>query len=243
MEEERETDDDDKTVKDEGHEEDSEVAKANEGLYGDEAAQHGLPSQLLRRSGDSLRVVFPSEPIMCNCKSHLEKSFVERVFHIPAKSLFHLMFGDSTPIWKKVYRARRIGDLEISPWKSANKTLVREYKYTIEFADTGSRVLSVNLTNLQESKTKVTSQNIRPLSNATNSCMRLYYLANDRCYVVLVQYRPWDLPRNESIALLHKYCITYESKTKCKLLVSVSVDLIKVPRIVRGNAPFFQPNV
>src|SRR5205809_4397989 len=61
--------------------------------------------------------------------------------------------------------------------------------------------------------------------------------ANYSCYVVLVKYRRWDLPQNELISLLHKYCITYESKTKCKLLVSEGVDLIKVPRIVRGKSP------
>ena len=143
MEEERESDDDDKTVKNEGHEEDSEVARAlraNEGLYGYEAAQNGLPSQLLRRSGDSVHVVFPSEPVMCNCKDHLGKRFDEIVFHVPAKSLFHLMFGDDTPIWKKVYRARKVGELEIGPWKTTNKTLVREYKYTVDFIDGVSRM-------------------------------------------------------------------------------------------------------
>lgn len=51
-----------------------------------------------------------------------------------------------------------------------------------------------------------------------------------------MKFRPWDLPRNESIALLHQYCITYVSKTKCKLLVSTGVDLIHVPRVVRGSS-------
>ena len=77
---------------------------------------------------------------MCNCKDHLEKRYDEFVFHVSAKSLFHLMFGDNTPIWKKVYRARRVGDLEIGPWKTANKTLVREYKYTIDFTEAVSRM-------------------------------------------------------------------------------------------------------
>jgi hypothetical protein len=62
-----------------------------------------------------------------------------------------------------------------------------------------------------------------------------------RCYVVQVKFRPWDLPRNESIALIQKYCITYESKMRCKLLVSVGVDLIQVPRIVRGMRISSQP--
>ena len=140
MEEERESDDDEKAGKSEDHEVDFEVDKASEALYGDEAAQHPLPSQLLRRSGDSLKVVFPSEAVHCDCKDHLEKRFAEFVFQIPAKSLFHLMFGDNTPIWKKVYRGRKVGDLEIGPWKSANKTLVRQYMYTVEFTDSASRI-------------------------------------------------------------------------------------------------------
>jgi hypothetical protein len=112
--------------------------RASEGLLGDEVAQ-GLPAQLLRRSGDAVRVVFPSEPVICNCKDHLERQLAEYIFHIPAKSLFHLMFGDRTPIWKKVYRARRVGDLEIGPWKLAKNEQIREYKYTQKFTDQVTR--------------------------------------------------------------------------------------------------------
>jgi hypothetical protein len=143
MEEESDSDDEEMETKDMTREDDFISAKSprlTEGIFADEAALHGLPPQLLRRSGDSVRVVFPSEPITCDCKDHLEKRFAEFVFHIPAKSLFHLMFGDNTPIWKKVYRSRKVGDLEIGSWKSANKQLVREYKYTVEFMDALSRI-------------------------------------------------------------------------------------------------------
>jgi hypothetical protein len=53
------------------------------------------------------------------------------------------MFGDHTPVWKKVYRGRRVGDLEIGPWKSAEKQLLREYKYTIQFNDAITRMLPI----------------------------------------------------------------------------------------------------
>jgi hypothetical protein len=109
------------------------------GLDADEAARNGLPSQLPRKTDDSVRVVFPSEPVMCNCKDHLERRFSEYIFHIPAKSLFHLMFGDNTPIWKKVYRSRKVADLEIGPWKRAENQLIREYKYVVDFTDSVSR--------------------------------------------------------------------------------------------------------
>lgn len=139
MEEERDSDEDDLTNFVNGNlDEDFEVArapKATDGVYGDEAERNSLPSQLLRKSGDTVRVVFPSEPISCDCPDHLEKQFAEFVFHVPAKSLFHLMFGDNTPIWKKVYRGRKVGDLEIGPWKSVDKQLIREYKFTMEFKD------------------------------------------------------------------------------------------------------------
>jgi len=145
MEEERESDEEESPSQ-AHHEEDFEIARsprANEGMFGEEAALHGLPPQLLRRSGDSVRVVFPSEPVTCNCKDHLEKRFAEFVFHIPAKSLFHLMFGDNSPIWKKVYRGRRVSDLEIGPWKSVNKQLIREYKYVINITDVLSRTITL----------------------------------------------------------------------------------------------------
>jgi hypothetical protein len=50
------------------------------------------------------------------------------------------MFGDNSPIWKKVYRGRRVSDLEIGPWKSVNKQLIREYKYIINVTDVLSRM-------------------------------------------------------------------------------------------------------
>jgi hypothetical protein len=136
---------DEKAQKDTEGGEDFEVVRGpreSEGVYGDDAIQ-GLPPQLLRRSADSLRVVFPSEPVICNCKNHLDRQFAEYVFHIPAKSLFHLMFGDRTPIWKKAYRARKVEDLEIGPWKSAKQELIREYKYTLKFTDRVSRKQSL----------------------------------------------------------------------------------------------------
>jgi len=62
------------------------------------------------------------------------------------------MFGDNTPVWKKVYRGRRIGDLEIGPWKTVNNELIREYKYVIEFNDAITRTLPFStLPNFQTS--------------------------------------------------------------------------------------------
>jgi hypothetical protein len=132
---------DDKSMQVDPEGEDFEVvreSRASEGLNREDLAQ-GLPSQLLRRHGDSVRVVFPSEPVICDCKDHLERQLAEYIFHIPAKSLFHLMFGDRSPIWKKVYRARKVSDIEIGPWKSAQNELIREYKYTQIFTDQVSR--------------------------------------------------------------------------------------------------------
>ena len=143
MEEDRDSDEDDvEGIFDGNMADDFEVTrapKATDGVYGDEAERNGLPQQLLRKSGDTVRVVFPSEPVICDCKDHLENRFAEFVFHIPAKSLFHLMFGDNTPIWKRVYRGRKVGDLEVGPWKSVDKQLIREYKFTMEFKDPVSR--------------------------------------------------------------------------------------------------------
>ena len=122
--------------------EEFEVARAprpTEGVFADEAA---LPSQLLRRSGGSVRVVFPTEPVSCNCTDHLDRSLGQYIFQIPAKSLFHLMFADNTPVWRKVYRGRQIGNLEIGPWKTVNNELIREYKYVIEFNDAITSMLS-----------------------------------------------------------------------------------------------------
>jgi hypothetical protein len=146
MEEDRDSDEDDMGRFIDGSlVEDFEVTrapKATDGIYGDEAQRNGLPPQLLRQSGDTVRVVFPSEPVICDCKDHLANRFAEFVFHVPAKSLFHLMFGDDTPIWKRVYRGRKVEDLEVGPWKSVDKQLIREYKFTMEFKDSVSRASS-----------------------------------------------------------------------------------------------------
>jgi hypothetical protein len=128
----------------EAHEGDYSVARpgnAVEGAYGEDVSK--LPLQLLKRNGDSVRVVFPDEPVICACDDHLDKRFAEYVFQIPAKSLFHLMFGDNTPLWKNVYKLRRVSDLDIGPWKSAEKQLVREYTYVIDYTDSISSIVFV----------------------------------------------------------------------------------------------------
>ena len=140
MEEESLSDDDDDDPLSKLHDEDYSVARTSnavEGAYGEDISR--LPAQLLRKNGDSLKVVFPDEPVACDCRDHLDKRFAEYVFQIPAKSLFHLMFGDHTAVWKNVYRARKVSDLGIGPWKLSEKQLIREYSYIVEYTDSVSR--------------------------------------------------------------------------------------------------------
>lgn len=110
-----------------------------EGAYGEDISK--IPPQILRRKGEIVKIVLPDEPVICGCQDHLGKRFAEYVFQVPAKSLFHLMFGDNTPVWKNVYKSRRVNGLDIAPWKEAEKQLVREYTYVVEYTDTISRII------------------------------------------------------------------------------------------------------
>lgn len=52
------------------------------------------------------RLTFPTEPVTYVPPS-MDKMSLEREFDLPAKALFHVMFGDKSVVFQRLYQGRR----------------------------------------------------------------------------------------------------------------------------------------
>lgn len=64
---------------------------------------------------NTLRIKYPSEPVTF-IPVGMDKMALEREFDIPAKALFHIMFGDKSVVFQRLYQERRAqGDTSRPP--------------------------------------------------------------------------------------------------------------------------------
>ncbi|CAG8520665.1 15641_t:CDS:10 [Funneliformis caledonium] len=161
-----------------------------------------LPSNILQ----------PKGPVKCDCSDHLEQNEVEHEFSISARKLFDIIFDEKSTIWSRLHKKKGNRLLHSGPWvidNSGNGERKREFKF----------IMPVN-----NSMTKVKESECIE----TQICMkRDDYL----CYSVLSYTKALQLPYNDAFLPMSKYCITYVSKTSCKLAVYIGIQWFKSPMV------------
>ena len=71
--------------------------------------------KLISDLDNTLRIKYPSEPVTF-VPVGMDKMALEREFDIPAKALFHIMFGDRSVVFQRLYQERRAqGDTSRQP--------------------------------------------------------------------------------------------------------------------------------
>ncbi|KAK3939907.1 hypothetical protein QBC46DRAFT_386554 [Diplogelasinospora grovesii] len=131
------------------------------------------------------------------------KAVAERHFEISAKACFHVLFGDKSFIFPKLYFERRAKEIAQGPWELQDHgTMKRQFRFKVDAVDMLGRSKSGDVTDSQAID-----------------------IFNDHItYVVTHTKTPWHLPHSHAFKLITKVVITHVAKSKCKLAIFTRVD-------------------
>ncbi|KAK1245196.1 hypothetical protein MKX08_004825 [Trichoderma sp. CBMAI-0020] len=179
-----------------------------------------------RATGDIPRLIAPTSgqkfPLKLNLPKHeviyepddMTSMAAERHFDLSAKACFHVLFGDKSFVFPKLYFEHRAKQIAQGPWSAAadKEPSKREFQFKIDYVDVFGR-----------SKT----EDIRDFQTID--------VFNDHVtYVVTHTRTAWHLPHSQLFKLVTKVVITYVAKSKCKLAFYVRVDWSKSPPISKS---------
>ena len=160
---------------------------------------------------DAVRLKLPSEPVLSEPDEQGLAKIYDAEYMVTAKGLFHLLFGNRSPVWLMFYR-NFLGHMNVQqlPWQTMEDgSLARAFRY----ANTIEGVASTF--------TRQDSQRIEKRSEHID-------------YVVTVYVRPWHLPNGANYFMQVKYNISFVSKTRSRLRVWVDMDWKEQNYFTRG---------
>ncbi|KAJ2904594.1 putative PH domain-containing protein C19A8.02 [Zalerion maritima] len=149
----------------------------------------------------------PTRPILFEPED-MQRKVSERHFEISAKACFHVLFGDKSFVFPKLYFERRAQQIAQGPWVLADHgKMKREFRFKAESVDIIGRSRSADVVDFQT--VDVFSDHVT--------------------YLVTHVKTPWHLPHSQYFKLVTKVVITHLAKSKCKLAVFTKVDWSKTP--------------
>ncbi|KAK0736802.1 hypothetical protein B0T21DRAFT_410297 [Apiosordaria backusii] len=127
----------------------------------------------------------------------------ERHFEISAKACFHVLFGDKSFIFPKLYFERRAKEIAQGPWELQDHgKMKRFFRFKVDYVDMLGRKKPGDVTDVQTID-----------------------IFNDHItYVVTHVKTPWHLPHSQAFKLVAKVVITHVAKSKCKLAIYTKAD-------------------
>lgn len=135
----------------------------------------------------------------------------ERNFEISAKACFHILFGDKSFIFPKLYFERHAKEIAQGPWQLVDHgKMNREFKFKVGTFGMMARAKK------NAEKDVIDTQVIDVFSDHIT-------------YVVTYNKTPWHLPHSSSFKILTKVVITHVAKSKCKLALYTKVEWSKTP--------------
>ncbi|KAL7937699.1 hypothetical protein V8C35DRAFT_320458 [Trichoderma chlorosporum] len=144
----------------------------------------------------------------------MKEMAAERHFEISAKACFHVLFGDKSFVFPKLYFEHRAKQIAQGPWSAASDTepMKREFHFKIDYVDVFGRSRTADIRDFQTID-----------------------VFNDHVtYVVTHTRTAWHLPHSQLFKLVTKVVITYVAKSRCKLAFYVRVDWSKSPPLLKS---------
>ena len=185
----------------------NEVLKSREGAEVAKTRADTEKSALAKSIDDKVkkaaRFKLPANPVEYEPEGMTRKSH-EREFDISPQALFHVMFGDLSPLFQALYAQRQAQDVQQGHWTETEempKKLRRTFSFRVNFFDFLGR-----------------SRRADVVDNQTIEKQQDYL-----CYVVRDCKTPWHLPYRQDFMLITTYVITHLSPGKCKLSIWTSV--------------------
>ncbi|KAF6824643.1 PH domain-containing protein C19A8.02 [Colletotrichum plurivorum] len=165
----------------------------------------------LRISGPSTRqtpkLQLPAHPVVFEPED-MQRKVAERHFEISAKACFHVLFGDKSFVFPKLYFERRAQQIAQGPWALADQgRMRREFQFKFDYKDMLGRPKTVDVIDYQT----------------------MDVFQDHVTYVVTHTKTAWHLPHSQYFKLVTKIVITHVAKSKCKLAIYTKVDWSKLP--------------
>lgn len=162
---------------------------------------------------DAVRLKLPSEPVISEPDDQMSEKIYDAEYMITAKGLFHLLFGNRSPVWLQAYKKGGLGNVQQGSWQTVEDgTLARAFKYVILY-DNGDG----QTTTLEQSDYQKISKREEHLD-----------------YTVVAYRRPWDYPNGSSYFLNVKMNISFVSKQKSRLRMWFDIDWKSPNYLSRG---------
>ncbi|KAH7329219.1 putative transcription factor SipA3 [Stachybotrys elegans] len=137
----------------------------------------------------------------------------DRHFEISAKACFHVLFGDKSFVFPKLYFERRAQQIAQGPWLLADEgQMRREFKFKVDY---------VNMIG-------------RSKSDQINDYQVIEVFKDHVVYVVTHSKTLWHLPHSQYFKLVTKIIITHLAKSKCKLAIYYRIDWTKSPALSKN---------
>ncbi|KAK4218071.1 hypothetical protein QBC37DRAFT_306631 [Rhypophila decipiens] len=151
------------------------------------------------------KLQLPSHPVVYEPED-MGRCVAERHFETSSKSCFHVLFGDKSFIFPKLYFERRAKEIAQGPWELQDHgKMVRQFKFKVDYVDMLGRSKPGNVTDTQ-----------------------VIDIFNEHItYVVTHIKTPWHLPHSQQFKLVTKVVITHVAKSKCKLAIYTKADWSK----------------
>ncbi|KAK3313485.1 hypothetical protein B0H66DRAFT_503003 [Apodospora peruviana] len=158
------------------------------------------------------KVQLPTHPVVYEPED-MGRSVAERHFEISAKACFHVLFGDKSFIFPKLYFERRAKEIAQGPWELQDHgTMKRQFKFKVDYVDMLGRA--------------------KPSDVADTQTIDIY--SEHITYVVTHIKTPWHLPHSQAFRLVTKVVITHVAKSKCKLAIYTKADWSKTPAFAKS---------
>ncbi|KAI2618719.1 hypothetical protein GGS26DRAFT_574270 [Hypomontagnella submonticulosa] len=143
----------------------------------------------------------------------MQRKVAERNFEISAKACFHVLFGDKSFVFPKLYFERRAQHIAQGPWKQNEAGhMQRQFRFSVNYNTRLGRPKAEEITD---------EQTIELFSDHVT-------------YVVTHVKTPWHLPYAHGFKLVTKIVITHVAKSKCKLAIFTKVAWSKPPTFAKA---------
>ncbi|CAM1505581.1 Fc.00g112180.m01.CDS01 [Cosmosporella sp. VM-42] len=171
---------------------------------------HLRPSKSRAKPNNKLHL--PARPVIYEPEGMKEMA-AERNFEISAKACFHVLFGDKSFVFPKLYFERRAEQIAQGPWVLVDQgRMRRDFQFKVDYKDILGRSKTANV----------------------NDYQTIDVFHDHVTYVVTHVKTAWHLPHSTWFKLITKIVITHVGKSKCKLAVYIQIDWSKLPALSKN---------
>ncbi|KAI4597031.1 SNF1-interacting protein [Pestalotiopsis sp. 9143b] len=158
------------------------------------------------------KLQLPAHPVHYEPED-MQRKVAERTFEISAKACFHVLFGDKSFVFPKLYFERRAKQIAQGPWTMGDAgRLQRSFSFKVKYGTMFGQAREEDITDQQT--VEVFSDHVT--------------------YVVTHVKTPWHLPHAGAFKLVTKIVITHIAKSKCKLAIFTKVAWSKAPALSKN---------